>query len=95
VLEAPSLLSVLGSDIAEVEDLGRLRAGMQDRSCGRRQSTELELAKSYCYDCPVRAACLQVRSTAGAVGCVGRRLFEHAVLFPQAAAWPPAQRRAA
>jgi WhiB family redox-sensing transcriptional regulator len=84
VLEAPSLLSVLGSDIAEAEESGvDLPCRVQDPELWFAESpAELELAKMHCADCPVRAACLS-----GALerrepwGVWGGELFEHGVVI--------------
>jgi hypothetical protein len=84
VLEAPSLLTVLGSDIADAEDSGfDLPCRVQNPELWFADSpAELELAKSHCADCPVRDACL-----AGALerhepwGVWGGELFDHGVII--------------
>jgi len=84
LLEAPSLLSLLGTDIADVEESGfDLPCRVQDPELWFAESpAELELAKAYCADCPVRMACLN-----GALerrepwGVWGGELFEHGVII--------------
>ena len=62
LLEAapPSSLAVLCLDYAEAERAGlELPCRVQDPELWFAESpAELELAKSYCLQCPVRAACL-------------------------------------
>jgi WhiB family redox-sensing transcriptional regulator len=84
VLEAPSLLTVLGSDIADAEDSGfDLPCRVQNPELWFADSpAELEVAKSHCADCPVRDSCL-----AGAMerhepwGVWGGELFDHGVII--------------
>lgn len=86
MLEAPSLLAVLGSEIAEAEESGRdLPCRVEDPELWFADDpADLELAKVYCRECPVRAACL-----AGALdrqepwGVWGGELFEQGVVIPR------------
>lgn len=86
MLEAPSLLTVLGGDIAEVEESGHdLPCRMLDAELWFAESpADLELAKSLCADCPVRQACLT-----GALqrrepwGVWGGELFDHGAVIPR------------
>jgi len=86
VTEAPSLLAVLGGDLAEIETRGEeLPCRSRDPELWFAESpAELELAKSYCADCPVRKTCL-----AGALrrrepwGVWGGEVFEHGVVIPR------------
>lgn len=60
VLEAPSLLTVLGSTIAVAEESGSdLPCRVQDPELWFAESpAQLEVAKGYCESCPVRESCL-------------------------------------
>lgn len=85
-LAAPSQVDLLGLDFAEAEAAGLdLPCRVQDPELWFADTpAELELAKSYCLDCPVRAACLS-----GAVerrepwGVWGGEIFERGVIIPR------------
>lgn len=80
MLEAPSLLTILGANIAEVEESGSdLPCRVQDPELWFAESpADLEMAKALCASCPVRESCL-----AGALerhepwGVWGGELFDH------------------
>jgi len=57
---APNPLAPFGLDVAEADRAGLdLPCRVEDPELWFSESpAELELAKSYCLDCPVRAACL-------------------------------------
>jgi WhiB family transcriptional regulator, redox-sensing transcriptional regulator len=83
---APAPVTVLGLGFAEAERAGlELPCRVQDPELWFAETpAELELAKSYCLDCPVRAACL-----AGAIdrrepwGVWGGEIFERGVVIPR------------
>jgi WhiB family redox-sensing transcriptional regulator len=80
----PSPLTVLSLDVAEAERSGLdLPCRVRDPELWFAETpAELELAKSYCQDCPVRAACL-----AGALarrepwGVWGGEIFERGAVI--------------
>lgn len=84
MLEAPSLLSILGSTIAEAEESGSdLPCRVQDPELWFAETpSELEVAKGHCVSCPVRESCL-----AGALerhepwGVWGGELFDHGAVI--------------
>ena len=83
---APSSLAVLDLDFVEADRAGLgLPCRVEDPELWFSESpTELELAKSYCLDCPVRTTCL-----AGALdrhepwGVWGGEIFERGVVVPR------------
>jgi WhiB family transcriptional regulator, redox-sensing transcriptional regulator len=83
---SPTPISVLHLDFAEAERAGLdLPCRVQDPELWFAESpAELELAKSFCQDCPVRAACL-----AGALerrepwGVWGGEIFERGAVIPR------------
>jgi WhiB family transcriptional regulator, redox-sensing transcriptional regulator len=83
---APAPVTAFGLGFAEAERAGlELPCRVQDPELWFAETpAELELAKSYCLDCPVRAACL-----AGAIdrrepwGVWGGEIFERGVVIPR------------
>ena len=83
---SPASLSVLCLDVVEAERAGlELPCRVQDPELWFADTpAELELAKSYCLDCPVRASCL-----AGALerhepwGVWGGEIFERGAVIPR------------
>ena len=82
----PTSVSRLGLDFARAEEAGiDLPCRVNDPELWFADSpSELELAKNYCLDCPVRAVCLS-----GAVerhepwGVWGGEIFERGVIVPR------------
>lgn len=83
---APSSLAAFDLDFTEAERAGLdLPCRVEDPELWFSETpTDLELAKSYCLDCPVRTACL-----AGALdrrepwGVWGGEIFERGVVIPR------------